>query len=41
MKNTTCLRMEEIANALSKADAARMAPDLSPADRVINDTKVK
>lgn len=35
MKNTTCLRLEEIANALSKADSARMAPELSRQDRVI------
>jgi hypothetical protein len=35
MKNTTCLRLEEIANALSKADSARMAPEMSRQDRVI------
>ena len=35
MKNTTWLRLEEIASALSKADAARMAPELSRQDRVI------
>ena len=35
MKNTTCLRLEEIASALSKADSARMAPELSRQDRVI------
>ena len=35
MKKVPCLRLDEIANALSQADAARMAPELSPADRVI------
>lgn len=35
MKNTTCLRLEEIASALSKADSARMAPEMSRQDRVI------
>ena len=35
MKKDPCLRLDEIASALSQADAARMAPELSPADRVI------
>lgn len=35
MKKETCLRLDEIANALSKADAGRMSPELSPEDRVI------
>ena len=35
MKKETCLRLEEIASALSKADQARMAPELSAQDRVI------
>ena len=35
MKKEPCLRLDEIASALSQADAARMAPELSPADRVI------
>ena len=35
MKETPSLRLDEIASALSQADAARMAPELSPADRVI------
>lgn len=35
MKKETCLRLDEIASALSKADAGRMSPELSPEDRVI------
>ena len=35
MKKETCLRLDEIANALSKADAGRMSPELSAQDRVI------
>ena len=35
MKKNPCLRLDEIASALSQADAARMASELSPADRVI------
>ncbi len=33
MKN--CLQLEEIASALSKTDAGRMSPELSPEDREI------
>ena len=35
MRKDPCLRLDEIASALSQADQARMAPELSPADRVI------
>ena len=35
MKKETCLRLDEIASALSKADAGRMSPELAPEDRVI------
>ena len=35
MRKGPCLRLDEIASALSQADQARMAPELSPADRVI------
>lgn len=35
MRKDPCLRLDEIASALSQADAARMAPELSSADRVI------
>ena len=35
MKKENCLRLDEIASALSKADAGRMSPELSPEDRVI------
>lgn len=35
MKNETCLRLDEIASALSKADAGRMDPELSRQDREI------
>ena len=35
MKKETCLRLDEIASALSKADAGRISPELSPEDRVI------
>ena len=35
MKKETCLRLDEIASALSKADAGRMSPELSPEDREI------
>lgn len=31
----TCLHLDEIAAALSKADAGRMNPELSPKDREI------
>ena len=35
MNKESCLRLEEIATALSKADEARMSPELSSQDRVI------
>ena len=35
MKKETCLRLDEIASALSKADAGRMDPELSRQDREI------
>ena len=35
MKNETCLRLDEIASALAKADTGRMDPELSPNDREI------
>lgn len=35
MKDNICLRLDEIAGALAKADAGRMDPELSPEDREI------
>ena len=35
MNKESCLRLEEIATALSKADEARLSPELSSQDRVI------
>ena len=35
MKKETCLRLDDIANAIAKADAGRMDPELSKQDREI------
>ena len=35
MKEKTCLRLDEITNAIAQADSERMNPDLSPEDREI------